>query len=240
MSKIIDNAKTATLWVDLIYEMIKNRFKLNEDIDNNYEICQKISRQVVEASNINLKVEGKENIPKDGSVLIASNHRSFFDILVLLASIDRTMSFVVAQELCKYPILKKYIESIECIPVNRNETDFAKVKKQLADMSEGLQKGGLILFPEGECNYFENEIGEFKKGGFMGVSSSNASIVPTYINVEKVKNLGRWVIPVEQVTVTFGKSYKITDIAEKKLKADALAEYTRNKVLELQKTNKKI
>lgn len=237
MSKIKDNIKVANLWIDLVYGMLKYRLKLNEDFNNNYMICQKICQHVIKSSGIKLTVNGKENIPAEGSVLIASNHRSFFDIIVLLASIDRAMSFVVAKELCEYPVLKKYIESINCIPVNREETDITKMKAQLRNMSDALQENGLILFPEGACNYFEDEVAEFKKGGFKGAKTHNSAIVPTYINMGKIKNLGRWVIPTEEVTVTFGEAYKMSNNNNELIKPNEIANYTREKVLELKRTS---
>lgn len=237
MSKVKDNIKVANLWIDLVYGMLKYRLKLTEDFNNNYMICKKICQHVIKTSDITLTVNGKENIPEEGSVLIASNHRSFFDIIILLASIDRAMSFVVAKELCEYPILRKYIESINCVPVNREETDITKMKEQLRNMSDALKEKGLILFPEGKCNYFEDEIAEFKKGGFKGVKTNDSTIVPTYINMGKIKNIGRWVIPTEEVTVTFGEPYKMISATGEIIKPNEIANYTREKVLELKRNS---
>lgn len=238
MSKILDNAKAVGILFNLISNLVINVSKLNEDFDNNYKICRDISSRVIEQAGLDFSVYGQENIPNEGSVLIASNHRNFFDIIVLLASIERAMSFVVAQELYSYPFLKDYIESINCVSVDRNTTDSTLLKKQLTDMKNGLNSGGLILFPEGQCNYEEDYVREFKKGGFVAARSCNSTIVPTYINVENVTRLGRWVVPRDKVTVTFGKSFTLADIPGKKPNSERLAEFTRDKVLELKGLNR--
>lgn len=224
-----------SLWLKLIFEMKKNCYSLNYDIDNNYKICQNISKKIIELSKINLKIYGQKNIPDDEPVLIASNHRSFFDIILLLASIDVTTSFVAAKELYKYPILNKYIRSINCISVDRYTEDFQVIKKQLNDINETLKNSRLILFPEGECNFNTDEVNKFKKGGFMGKSISDCNIIPTYIGMNKIKKIGRWAIPKDDVSVSFGKSFKPSEEFERKFQAKEIAKYTREQVLVLKK-----
>lgn len=238
MSKVYDRAKSALLFSSLIGKMIINKRKLSDDIDNNYKICRDISKSIIEKSGVEFLVSGVNNIPDNGSVLIASNHRSFFDIIVLIAAIERTMSFVVADELYNYPFLKEYIDSINCVSVDRETTDPTALKKQLSDMKNRLKDDGLILFPEGKCNYLEDEIDEFKKGGFVAARNCKSIIVPTYIDVSNVTKLGRWVVPKDKIKVTFGNSFMPTDISDKKLSSSDIANYTRYKVLELKRVSK--
>ena len=88
--------------LSFIIEMIKNKKNLNDELENNYNVCKNFCQNVVDKSKINYIVNGKENIPDKGPLLIASNHRSFFDILLLISAIDRSMPYAAAKELYKY------------------------------------------------------------------------------------------------------------------------------------------
>ena len=218
-----------------INDFIKNEKNLNDDFDNNYRVCQEICHNVVEACNVPIIVEGKENIPDEKSILICSNHTSFFDIFALVSCIDRSMSFAAAKELMKYPVLNKYIKSINCVLIDRETEDLKMMKKQLLEMEEAIKKGGLILFPEGECSYLDSEIKPFKKGGFMAASKLDTAIIPTYIKTDKMKKIGKWYIPTDEVEITFGEPFTPSEVFENKVSAKKLSEYTKEKVLELKK-----
>lgn len=222
----------AGLWVNLVGEMLKNRFKLNDDINNNCMICREICKKVICSSGIDVVTKGIENIPVNESVLIASNHRSFFDIIIFLATINGEMRFAADKQLYSYPILRKYIKSIDCVSVNRKEEKLSEIKIIINEMTNKLKNNLLIVFPEGKCNYFENEINKFEKGAFISAYNCNSFIVPTYICVNKYEKIGRWVIPVDKVGVTFGMPYKAVDISEK-IGKNKIADYTRDCVLNI-------
>lgn len=227
--------KSFNILLSLIYDFYKNQKYLNDDLENNYKICQNICRNVINSCDVPMIVEGVNNIPDNDSVLIAANHTSFYDIFILISCINRYMPFAAASELMKYPILNKYINSINCLLIDRNVEDLKLIKKQLLDIEEYLKNGGLILFPEGECNYLDGEIKPFKKGGFMAASKLDTMIVPTYIKTDKMKKIGKWYIPTEEVKVVFGESFKPTEVFNGKVNSTKLSKYTREKVLELKK-----
>lgn len=219
--------------LSLVFDFIKNEKNLNNDKENNYRICQDICKRLIEYTNVPLIVSGNDNIPKYGSVLITSNHTSFFDIFALVSVIDRCMTFAAAKELMRYPILNKYISAIDCVLIDRKTEDLKYMKQQLLSMENALKTGGLILFPEGECSYMNSEIKDFKKGGFMAANKLDVKIVPTYIKCDEMKKIGKWFIPTNDVYITFGKAFTSKEIFDKKVSAKVLSEYTREKVLEL-------
>ena len=220
----------------LIIDLKKNEKRLNDDKENNYFVCQEVCRRLVESSNYSLNVYGKENIITDDNILIASNHNSFYDIFALVSTIDKPMPFAAAKELMKYPILKKYIEAVGCVLIDRQTEDLKLMKKQLQDMEEILKKGSLILFPEGECSYKSDEIKDFKKGGFMAASKYDIRIVPTYIKSDNMKNIGKWYVPNEDVDIIFGESFTPIEVFGKKVSAKKLSKYTKEKILQLKRS----
>lgn len=221
--------------LSLVFDFIKNEKNLNNDKENNYRICQDICKRLIEYTNVPLIVSGNDNIPKYGSILITSNHTSFFDIFALVSVIDRCMTFAAAKELMRYPILNKYISAIDCVLIDRKTEDLKYMKQQLLSMENAIKSGGLILFPEGECSYMNSEIKDFKKGGFVAASKYDVKIIPTYIKYSKMKNIGKWFIPVDDIEITFGKGFIPSEEFGKKVSAKILSEYTKEKVLELKK-----
>ena len=53
-------------------------------------------------------VKGKENIPKEGAVILAANHLSNWDPPLVGTFIPRHLAYMAKEELFKVPILKKY------------------------------------------------------------------------------------------------------------------------------------
>lgn len=61
----------------LVFEMIRNYKKLNNDPDHNFLICNEICQKIVESAKIQLEIVQKEAFPKLENFLIVSNHRCF-------------------------------------------------------------------------------------------------------------------------------------------------------------------
>lgn len=229
----MSNIRSIYVFLTFIYQMLKNKHKLNDDLVNNYLACKAFCIKTVEASKINLVVEGKENIKEDVPTLIASNHRCFFDIMMLVSVIDRAMPFAAAKELTNIPVLRDYINGIGCVLIDREETDFNKLKEELNNIDKAINNTGLILFPEGECSYYENDVKEFKKGGFMSLAKKDVVIVPTYIDSPNLTNIKKWYVPRGDVKITFGKGFIPKEVIEGRVMPSKIAEYTRKKVLDL-------
>lgn len=222
------------LWLRLAIKLLINYFRLNDDISNNYSICKNISKDIIKLANINLNVIGKDNIGNvDNTFLLTSNHRSFFDIFLLIASLNKPVSFAAASKLYSFPVLNKFMMSIGCIPINTYSNNILELKEQLRQMVKHLKEHSLILFPEGECNYKNNEIKEFKKGGFITIEKTNAYIIPTYIHIKEFTHIKHWCVPKGNVTIIFGKPFNPKTLNDDKITSSFLAEYTREKVEEL-------
>lgn len=222
---------TSTFYLlKFIEDLYKNKKYLGNDAITNYYICQKVCRNLLKKTKVNIEVNGLENIPND-NLLITANHQNFFDIIVLISLINKPIPFAAAKELMKYPILKDYIEKIGCVLIDRDTKDVKVMKKQLDDIENKVINNGLILFPEGECSYKDDTVKEFKKGGFIAANKNDVNIVPTYINYNGLKNMGKWYVPTGDIVVNFMKSFKSSDYG--KISPSSLANITRDKVLSL-------
>ena len=206
---------------------------LDDDFINNYRMCQCVCDSIIESSKVDFEVEGEEYVSSKEPFLVCSNHFAFFDIAALCHTINKPMPFAAAKELVNNPIISKYIKGINSVLINRNTDDLKLMKKQLEDMEKAISTTGLILFPEGECSYGNGDIKEYKKGGFIAAKKHDTLIVPAYIDYKDYKRFGRLIVPKEKVVVKFNEPFRASEISDKKINADKLASYTRNKVLEL-------
>ncbi len=123
-------------------------------------------------------IRGKENlarIPKDKGILFLGNHRSYFDIIILHAIVDRPLGFIAKKEFKKVPVFSWWVADLGSLFLDRKN-----VRAGLETMKEGAEwmKLGLSLglYPEGTRNH-EAQLLPFKKGGYRMAEESQCPIV---------------------------------------------------------------
>lgn len=93
-----------------------------------------------------MQVEGGENFPKEGPVLVASNHRSNMDPVAIGCSLQREIHFMAKEELFKIPVLSFIVTQWKAFPVKRGIADRQAIRNAL----DLIKRGAVIgLFPEG-------------------------------------------------------------------------------------------
>lgn len=111
-----------------------------------YRICRSLVRFYF-AVFCRWKVEGAEYLPEQGPVVVAANHFSYWDPIVLACALDRKVHFMAKSNLFTYPVLGFLIKNLGAFPVNRQKkADRASLKKALQILDEGNVVG---IFPEG-------------------------------------------------------------------------------------------
>ena len=140
-----------------------------------------------------MKIVGKDNIPKEGPIIICGNHRSFLDPPLVEATCGRYARFLAKEELTKNKFLAFLGYIFDAILVKRDSKEVTAIKESLKTLKEGKC---LALFPEGTRNGLEK--GEKVKDGaaFFAVRSG-AKVIPFGI---KGGQKGDW-----KVTITYGK-----------------------------------
>ena len=143
---------------------------------------------------------GLENIPKEGSVVLAGNHTNNFDCLLLISSTKRTIHFLAKDELLKGP--KKVIfKNMGIIPVNRRIHD----KEALIKSKEVLSQNQVIgIFPEGTFSKVKGQLLPFKIGAVKMAHDTNAKLVPFMIT-------GTYKLLKKNITITFYPPYNVAD-----------------------------
>ena len=92
-----------------------------------------------------MRVEGAENVPAQGPVILAANHRSNIDPVLVASAIRRPVTFMAKSELFVGP-LGWILRLISQFPVKRGTIDRAALRQSSAVVAAG---GVLGLFPEG-------------------------------------------------------------------------------------------
>ena len=147
-----------------------------------YRHIPRWSRGILKVTGVTLTVEGEQNIPKDGPCVFVANHRSYYDIPLLLASLDAPHGILAKEELEKIPLLNRWMKLLGCVFVQRD--DVRASVRALNDATAIVQGGkSFVIFPEGtRYKGEEGGTGEFKNGAFRIAIKTGAPVVPVAIS----------------------------------------------------------
>lgn len=134
------------------------------------------SRLLLAVSFTRIETSFEEPLNEEKSYIYLANHQSYFDILVLLATIPSQVRFAAKASLFRIPIFGWALSAGGFIPIDRN--DRSRAKQAFAAASSRLQSGASVLFfPEGTRSR-DGSFGTFQRGGFLLALRSGVPIVP--------------------------------------------------------------
>lgn len=139
------------------------------------------SRGILKVTGVTLTVEGLENIPKEGPCVFVGNHRSYYDIPLLLASLDKPHGILAKEELGKIPLLNRWMKLLGCVFVQRDDV---RASVRALNDATAIVEGGrsFVIFPEGtRYKGEEGGAGEFKAGAFRIAVKTGAPVVPVAV-----------------------------------------------------------
>lgn len=123
----------------------------------NKAICYKIFKFILGPIYkfwYNPKIEGKENIPKDGRFIIVGNHVHIMDQCNVVISTKRTLFYMAKKEYFDDKKVAWFFRSAGCIPVDRSKKDESATSAALDILNND---GAIGLFPEGTRNGMKEE-----------------------------------------------------------------------------------
>lgn len=161
---------------------------------------------------IRVNYQGLENLPQKGGVILAPNHESMFDILVM-AGVPYDTSWLSKEEVGKLPFIGMAMRAMGCYFVkrNRSEHDF----NVLSEVEEGLKQGrSVIIFPEGSRTR-TGALLPFKKGAFRVAKQTGAPIIPIALTgTRQIAQPGELPTRGHRVIARFGKPFYVASNAE--------------------------
>jgi 1-acyl-sn-glycerol-3-phosphate acyltransferase len=134
------------------------------------------------------QVIGSENIPKDGPVIIAPNHKSMYDPFLVGLATRRPVRFMSKQELFSAKS-GRFISRLGAFPLKRGQADPEALETARMILVEG---GVLALFPEGTRHKDPDTLSSPRRGAGRLAIETGAPIVPCALSgTEKMPKPGR-------------------------------------------------
>jgi 1-acyl-sn-glycerol-3-phosphate acyltransferase len=129
---------------------------------------------------IPVRVEGLEHLAPGQAYVYAANHRSNFDIYVLIATLPGRFLFIAKKSLFRIPVFGQALARMGSIAVDRDNLQSAiqSLNRATAIVKSGVS---MIIFPEG-TRAASRELLPFKKGVFIMAMKAGQPIVPVSIS----------------------------------------------------------
>jgi len=150
---------------------------------------------------IPLRLEGRENLGAGGPRIVASNHSSYLDGIVLTALLPPEFAFVVKRELEKSFISRIFLQRLGAIFVERFDT--AQSAGETRKALDALERGdSLVIFPEGTFRRYPGLL-PFRMGTFAVAVDAGVPVVPVAISgTRDLLRGGSWLLRHGKVTAS--------------------------------------
>lgn len=84
---------------------------------------------------------GQDRVPRQGSLIIVSNHASYLDPPLLSNAVCRPVAFMAKEELFQVPVLKQIIQLYGAYPVKRGSSDRSALRATETALAQGWAVG---------------------------------------------------------------------------------------------------
>ncbi len=150
----------------------------------------------------NPKIIDKENIPKEGPIIIAGNHMHLYDQCPTIIATKRGIHYMAKKEYFDDKKVAWFFKLTGCISVDRANHDEEAVNLALSVLNDG---GAIGIFPEGTRNKTKEFLLPFKYGAVSMAKKTNALIVPFGIT-------GDYKFRSKNLKIVYGKPLDISKI----------------------------
>ncbi len=124
-----------------------------------------------------VKTIGRENIPRTGAALLAANHASFLDPILIATRARRPVRFLVAHDFYRDPRLHMLLRWLGTIPVGGDIGIVGSFRR----VGEVIGEGGLVgIFPEGGITR-DGAMRPFRSGAAMIALRTGVPVVPIHV-----------------------------------------------------------
>ncbi|WAH37506.1 lysophospholipid acyltransferase family protein [Alicyclobacillus dauci] len=128
-----------------------------------------------------VKVCGLDRLPKTGPYIIAANHLSIHDPILLSAFVNPHIRFMAKEELFRIPIIRYLICRLGAFPVSRTGSCISAIRHSIHLLENGKTVG---IFPEGTRNRLDTRLSAKPGVGFIAARShADVKIIPIAISL---------------------------------------------------------
>lgn len=157
---------------------------------------------------LDVELENQENVPLDGPVILAANHLSFIDSLLLMYCLERRVTFLGKAEYLDSWTTRKLFPAAGMIPVDRSGRGLVR---SLALAAKRLDAGEIVgIFPEGSRSR-DGHLHRGHPGAAHLALNSGAPIVPVgIVGTDLIQPPGQRLPRFRgRVTVKFGEPIEV-------------------------------
>jgi glycerol-3-phosphate dehydrogenase (NAD(P)+) len=152
---------------------------------------------------------GREHIPAQGPVIVASNHRSFLDPFVIATMARRPMYYVAKKELFRRRLSAWLLGALGAFPVDRGAGDAEMIKTAKAILGRG---DIVLMFPEG-TRIRPGSLGKPRRGVGRLALETGAPVVPVaVIGTEAIRR--GWRIRPHRVSIRAGRALRFPKVED--------------------------
>ncbi|MDD4519602.1 MAG: lysophospholipid acyltransferase family protein [Alphaproteobacteria bacterium] len=139
-----------------------------------------IGQVLMRLIGIKIKVEGLENLPKEGGYILASKHQSALESFIFHKSVNKII-YVLKRELTWIPVVGWWFRGTNCIVINR--AGAGKAMKQMFEETKKRMEQGyhLVIFPEGTRTPVGKRI-PFSPGIALLYEKLDTPVIPVALN----------------------------------------------------------
>ncbi|KUJ82644.1 MFS transporter [Microbulbifer flavimaris] len=125
-----------------------------------------------------VKHEGLEQIPDEGAAIIACNHVSYVDALLLAGAVRRPIRFIMYKPIYEIPVLHFVFQTGRAIPICSKQKDPEGYARAFEEIERALADGDLLcIFPEGQLTK-DGELAPFKAGIEKILQKNPVPVIP--------------------------------------------------------------
>jgi 1-acyl-sn-glycerol-3-phosphate acyltransferase len=156
-----------------------------------------------------LQVSGHKNIPKTGGVILAANHQSYLDPVLVATWLKRPVCFMARSSLFENPHFGWFIRALHAYPVRLGEGDIGAVKETIRLLQEG---NILNIYPEG-TRTLDGEIKKMEKGIALVIRRAKVPVVPVAIDGSfQAWPKGHKLFHPHRIRVKYGKPMNLSEM----------------------------
>jgi 1-acyl-sn-glycerol-3-phosphate acyltransferase len=173
-----------------------------------------------------LTCNGLASLPRRGPAILIANHTCSADAAFLTAGYPRPLSFLMADEYSRIPVLRQVFHYLACVPVSRNGRDAVAVRVALRRLADNRV---VCIFPEGGLsNAGRTRLRRGKAGAALLALRSRAPVIPALIRggPQTSQVLRAWVTP-SRVRLVFGPPVDLSAYYGRPIDRRLLEEVTR-------------
>ena len=155
-----------------------------------------------------LHVEGEGRIPHTGPAILAANHVSFVDPIIIAVSARRQVHFMAKKELFRFRLFGWLLRQFGAFPVDRHRINLQAFKRAISLLEAGEV---VAMFPEGTRGDGVT-LRPAKPGIGLIAARTGAPVIPVlHQGTEKVLPRGAWIPRPHRITVKFGAPFRFAE-----------------------------